>query len=128
MFLGLRTIVYPAADLAASKKWFSALLGIEPYFDEPYYVGYEVGGYELALQPADRVGPAPVTYWGVADADAALARLLASGALTHSEVREVGGGIRVATVQAPDGNVLGIIENPYFSLPADPVTGPGPGR
>jgi len=51
MFLGLRTAIYPAADLNASKAWFSNLLGVEPYFDEPFYVGFNVGGYELGLVP-----------------------------------------------------------------------------
>lgn len=52
MFLGLRTIVYPAPDLAASKAWWTEALGIEPYFDEPFYVGFNPGGYELGLNPA----------------------------------------------------------------------------
>ena len=117
MFLGLRTVIYPAVDLAASKAWFSALLGLQPYFDEPFYVGFDVAGYELALDPAGDVATGPVTYWGVADADSALARLLDPGAALHGGVRDVGGGIRVATVLEPAGCVLGIIENPHFELP-----------
>jgi predicted enzyme related to lactoylglutathione lyase len=111
MFLGLRTVIYPAPDLAASKAWFSDLLSIQPYFDEPFYVGFDVGGYELGLQPdAD----AAVAYWGVADADEALARLLRGGARERTPVTDVGGGIRVATVFEPAGAVVGIIENPHF--------------
>jgi catechol 2,3-dioxygenase-like lactoylglutathione lyase family enzyme len=128
MFLGLRTVIYPAPDLAASKAWFTRLLGFEPYFDEPFYVGYEVGGYELALNPAADPADGSLTYWGVGDADAALARLLDGGAGEHQAVTDVGGGIRVAAVREPGGSLLGIIENPHFSLPATPPAADGPGR
>ena len=129
MFLGLRTVIYPATDLAASRAWFSELLGAAPYFDEPFYVGWDVAGYELALVPAADPAVRPVTYWGVLDSDVALARLLALGAAPREGVREVGGGIRVATVHEPGGSVLGVIENPHFELPPSPAdTGPGPGR
>lgn len=118
MFQGLRTIIYPAPDLAASKAWFTELLGKPPYFDEPFYVGFEVEGYELALLPVSDGQPdQPVTYWGVPDADASLARLLAAGATEHEAVRDVGEGIRVAAVVEPGGSILGIIENPAFELP-----------
>lgn len=62
MFLGLRTIVYPAPDLQATKAWWTQLLGSEPYFDEPYYVGYSVGGYELALSPTDSFAAGSTSY------------------------------------------------------------------
>ena len=128
MFLGLRTVIYPAPDLAASRAWFTRVLGIEPYFDEPFYVGFEVGGYELGLDPAGDPTTGPLTYWGVGDAADALARLLEAGARLHDGVREVGGGIRVATVLEPAGTVLGIIENPNFRLPDTPPASTGPGR
>ena len=115
MFLGLRTVIYPSADLAADKAWWTDLLGIEPYFDQPFYVGFSVGGYELALDPEGDAATGPVTYWGVADCDAALARLTASGAAPRTPVTDVGEGIRVATVTDPPGNVVGIIENPRFA-------------
>jgi predicted enzyme related to lactoylglutathione lyase len=114
MFLGLRTVVYPAPDLAASKAWFTERLGVEPYFDEPFYVGFDVGGYELGLRPAEPGGAGPVTYWGVADADAALARLAAGGDEVVEPVRDVGGGIRLGAVREPGGAPLGVIENPHF--------------
>ncbi len=128
MFLGLRTVIYPAPDLATSKAWFTEMLGIEPYFDEPFYVGYTVAGYELALDPNGDPQLGPVTYWGVPDAQVGLARLLEAGAGARGEVQDVGGGIRVATVLEPGGSVLGIIENPHFVLPDDPPAGVGPGR
>jgi predicted enzyme related to lactoylglutathione lyase len=121
MFLGLRTAIYPAPDLDRAKEWYKKALGIEPYFDEPYYVGFEVGGYELGLNPDVRnhepgtAGTAGgVAYWGVEDAAAAYAHLLAAGAAPHSPVADVGGGIQVATVLDPFGNVFGLIENPNF--------------
>lgn len=127
MLLGLRTTIYPAPDLDAAKAWVTGLLGIEPYFDQPFYVGYQVGGYELALDPDADPASGPVTYWGVAEADAALARLVASGATAEGEVRDVGDGIRVATVHLPHGmGTLGIIEHPHFeATPVPPGTGPG---
>lgn len=129
MFLGLRTIIYPAINLAASRAWYSELLGIEPYFDEPFYVGFAVGGYELGLDPHGGPAVGPITYWGVADADAALPWLLDQGATARSPVQEVGGGIRVATVLEAGGAVLGIIENPHFELSAAaPSADSGPGR
>jgi predicted enzyme related to lactoylglutathione lyase len=127
MFLGLRTIIYPARDLDACKRWYRQLLALEPYFDEPFYVGFNVGGFELGLDPSAEPEQGPVTYWGVADADAALAWLLEHGASRRSQVTDVGDGIRLATALDPAGSVIGIIENPHFALAASP-TGDGPGR
>jgi len=114
MFLGLRTVVYPAPDLAASKAWFTERLGVEPYFDEPFYVGFEVAGYELGLLPDADPARGAVTYWGVDNADQALERLKKLGIEPASPVRDVGGGIRVSTLTDPFGNVFGLIENPHF--------------
>ncbi len=119
MFQGLRTAGYSAPDLAKAKAWYTSVLGFGPYFDEPFYVGFNVGGYELGLIPdALASGPGGVTvYWGVPDAAAAIARLVELGATQHEAVQEVGGGIKVGTVLDPFGNVLGVIENPHFQLP-----------
>ena len=120
-FQGLRTVLYYAPDLEKAKAWYSSVLGIEPYFDQPFYVGYNVGGYELGLNPdaADVPGgdAGSVTYWGVADAHKAFDRLISLGAKERSAPQEVGEGIRVATVLDPFGNIFGIIENPHFQLP-----------
>ncbi len=119
--LGLRTVIYHAPDLDKAKAWYSSVLGIGPYFDHPFYVGYNVGGYELGLDPD--ASPAPggnagsVTYWGVSDAQAAFDRLISLGATGRSAPQDVGGGIRVASVLDPFGNILGIIQNPHFKLP-----------
>jgi catechol 2,3-dioxygenase-like lactoylglutathione lyase family enzyme len=117
-FLGLRTALYNVSDLAAARTWYTEVLGVEPYFDEPFYVGFNVGGYELGLLPdGEGTGRGGVTaYWGVVDADRALADLLARGARADAPVQDVGDGIRTASVLDPWGNVFGIIENPHFTL------------
>lgn len=119
-FLGLRTAIYHAADLAKAKEWYSKILGIDPYFDQPFYVGFNVGGYELGLDPDPSTksegSGGVIVYWGVNDAGAALKRLLLLGATERTDVQDVGEGIRVATVLDPFGNVFGIIENPHFKL------------
>ena len=122
-FLGLRTAIYHAPDLAKAKSWYSEILRIEPYFDQPFYVGFNVGGYELGLDPdpsSSTGAGGVVVYWGVsdADADAALKRLLSLGATERTNVQDVGEGIRVATVLDPFGNVFGLIENPHFKTPS----------
>jgi catechol 2,3-dioxygenase-like lactoylglutathione lyase family enzyme len=115
MFLGLRTVIYPAPDLARARAWYSELLQQAPYFDQPYYVGYRVGGFELGLLPDATPGASgPQALWGVADAAAAHARLLALGATPLETLADVGEGIKVAAVLDPFGNRLGIIENPQF--------------
>ncbi len=116
MFLGLRTAIYPAPDLTAAKHWYTEVLGAEPYFDQPFYVGFNVGGFELGLLPEAQPstqGPQPL--WGVSDIAAAFARLLELGASAIEPVTDVGEGIKVAAVQDPFGNRLGIIENPNFN-------------
>jgi predicted enzyme related to lactoylglutathione lyase len=115
MILGLRTAIYPAPDLDRAKAWYTELLGQPPYFDQPFYVGFEVGGFELGLLPdaePGTVGPQPL--WGVANADAAFARLIELGATVLEPVTDTGDGIRVASVIDPFGNRFGIIENPHF--------------
>ena len=115
MILGLRTVIYPTPDLAAAKVWYQALLGQPPYFDEAFYVGFSVGGFELGLIPDGEPSiSGSQALWGVADADTALRRLLELGASLLEPVTEVGGGIRVAAVKDPFGNRFGIIENPGF--------------
>ena len=112
---GLRTAIYPTPDLAAGKAWYSAALGVVPYFDEPFYVGFSVGGFELGLIPDGTPGPAgSVVYWGVTNAEEALQALQSLGGRLHQKVQDVGGGIKTAAVLDPFDNVFGIIENPHF--------------
>jgi predicted enzyme related to lactoylglutathione lyase len=119
MFLGLRTAKYEVQDMAKAKQWYSKALGMEPYFDQPaFYVGYNVGGYDLGLVPAPKAetkrAAAGVAYWGVEDAHAAYKRLIELGATPVEDVQDVGGGMLVGEVRDPFGNILGIIYNPLF--------------
>lgn len=117
--LGLRTTIYKVSDINDAKNWYSNILGFEPYFDEPFYVGYNVAGYELGLQPDeknDAKNDGVATYWGVEDVPEKYNELLAAGAITYEAPTDVGGGIIVAAVKDPWGNVFGIIYNPHFSL------------
>jgi predicted enzyme related to lactoylglutathione lyase len=117
VFQGLRTVIYHVPDLAQAKAWYSTAFGIAPYFDEPFYVGFSVGGYELGLHPDITdvtFGNNAVAYWGVAKIAEAVAHMTKSGAAIRSEPTDVGGDIKVATVADPWGNVIGIIENPHF--------------
>ena len=115
MILGLRTAIYPTPDLSQAKLWYSQVLGKEPYFDEPFYVGFSVGGFELGLVPDGDPGSSGVqVYWGVENAESELERLLGLGATLLDAVQEVGGGIKVASVLDPFGNRFSVIENPHF--------------
>jgi len=117
-FLGLRTAIYYVPDMGKAKTWYRSLLGIDPYFDQPFYIGFNVGGFELGLHPAGAEhlpGPAgAVPYWGVERMTVAWPRLLGLGATAVSAPQDVGDGIQVATVKDPFGNLLGIIENPHY--------------
>jgi predicted enzyme related to lactoylglutathione lyase len=119
MFLGLRTVIYHAPDLTKAKAWYTAAFGVSPYFDEVFYVGFQIGGFELGLDPdvgAVNVGNNAVAYWGVADIDHTYTRLLAQGAEPRQAVKDVGGDIKVASVADPFGNVIGLIQNPHFKI------------
>jgi predicted enzyme related to lactoylglutathione lyase len=120
MLQGLRTVIYGVSDIAAAKNWYAKAVGCAPYYDQPYYVGFNVGGYELGLDPnAKNVSPqngGVVAYWGVADIAAECARLIALGAKQNSPVQDVGEGIQVASVLDPFGNIIGLIYNPHFKL------------
>ncbi|GCE30070.1 glyoxalase [Dictyobacter alpinus] len=117
MFQGLRTVVYGVEDIEKAKVWYSSILGIQPYFDQPFYVGFNVGGFELGLSPTTKPGTSgPTAYWGVANADEAWKHLIDQGAKEHEPIEDVGDGIRIGSVIDPFGNTLGIVENPHFSF------------
>ncbi len=113
--LGLRTVIYPSPDLEASKAWWTALVGVEPYFDEPFYVGFNIAGYELGLLPDGDPGDGAIIYWGVEDVAAAFDAALAQGATPHAPVVEVGGGIVTGSVTNRLGMIVGFIFNPHFA-------------
>jgi predicted enzyme related to lactoylglutathione lyase len=121
MVKGLGTVIYRVADLARAKAWYSSAFEQEPYFDQPFYVGFNVAGYELGLDPAEGVDKpgrgGSVAYWRVDDIDGALRHFVAVGATVVAAVQDVGDGIKVATVADPFDNPIGLIENPHFSLP-----------
>ena len=117
---GLRTVVYGVPNIDEARDWYSEALGIEPYFAEQFYVGFNVGGYELALDPNRPVarpeGSGVMVYWGVDDVEEELSRLLDLGARPHTPFQDVGGGIQVGSVLDPYGNAIGLIFNPHFEV------------
>ncbi len=119
--LGLRTVVYKVSDLEKAKLWYAEAFQTEPYFDEPYYVGFNIGGYELGLLP-EKTPPAEksvnvVTYWGVNEINKEYNRLIDLGASEDEKPTNVGGDLMVASVKDPWGNAIGLIYNPVFKLP-----------
>src|SRR6516164_60423 len=110
---GIKTVLHPVTDLDRAKAMYTALLGIPPQADSPYYVGYEVAGQQIGLVPSG--GPqsiaSPVAYWHVPDIEAKLAEVTAAGGTVKEAPRNVGGGRLVATFTDPDGNVLGLIQD-----------------
>src|SRR6476469_4805100 len=110
---GIKTVLHPVTDLAKAKAVYTALLGVPPAQDSPYYVGYEAEGQQIGLVPNG--GPqgmtSPVAYWHVADIEAKLAEVTAAGATLKDPSRDVGGGRLVATFSDPDGNVLGVLQD-----------------
>ena len=118
--LGLRTIIYKVADLGAAKKWYAQAFQSEPYFDQPYYVGFAISGYELGLQPEDQTiiekHESVLAYWGVEEIDSQYNFFLSLGAIPHEMPTNVGGEIVVASVKDLWGNVIGLIYNPQFTL------------
>jgi predicted enzyme related to lactoylglutathione lyase len=118
MLQGLRTIIYHVTDLTSAKAWYAEVFKISPYFDEPFYVGYNVGGFELGLDPDPTnftPGNHTVTYWGVEDIDAFFKEIQELNVNIHEAPKNVGGAIWVGSIYDPFGNVIGLIENPEFS-------------
>src|SRR5438309_10563138 len=111
---GIKTVLHPVSDLAKAKPVYAALLGMEPQSDSPYYVGFEAEGQQIGLVPggAAQGMTSPVAYWHVADIEAKLAEVTAAGATVKEPPHDVGGGRLVATVTDPDGNVLGLLQDP----------------
>jgi catechol 2,3-dioxygenase-like lactoylglutathione lyase family enzyme len=112
--LGLRTVIYPSPDLEAAKAWWTTFLGVGPYFDQPFYVGFSVAGYELGLLPTADPADGALVYWGVEDVSGAVAASIAKGALEHTPLSDVGDDIVTATVRTPEGAIVGFIYNPHF--------------
>lgn len=118
--LGLRTTIYKVGDIAKAKNWYARAFGTEPYFDEPFYVGFNIGGYELGLLPEEnpttQKNESVISYWGVEKIQEVYEQLIEIGA-TENEVPTIHGGeMMTASVIDPFGNVVGLIYNPYFTL------------
>jgi predicted enzyme related to lactoylglutathione lyase len=113
MFKKLRTVIYHVPDISAAKNWYINATGVIPYFDEPFYVGFDINGFELGLDSdAAHVptGNQTVSYWAVDDVDAEVARLVGLGATIFQPAVNVGGPIIVAVVADPFGNHIGLIQ------------------
>ena len=111
---GIKTVIYPVKDITQAKTLFSKLLGVEPYMDEAYYVGFTVGDQDIGLDPnGHKQGmTGPVGYYYVDDIKKNLQTLLKAGAQIQQEVKDVGGGKLIATVQDGSGNIIGLIQLP----------------
>lgn len=119
-FLGLRTTVYKTTELTKAKEWYANAFETPPYFDEDFYIGFNIGGYELGLLPEDDTSSpkadSVISYWGVDDINKTYSHLIESGAVPHEQPTNVGGELWVASVKDPWGNVIGIIYNPDFKV------------
>jgi len=120
MIKGLGTVIYFVPDMEQAKAWYTKAFGKTPYFDQPFYMGFNIGGYELGLEPKKPNGtPGPggcIGYWRVEQIDDAVRHFGALGASTILPVQDVGEGIKVAVLADPFGNQVGLIENPHFKV------------
>ena len=117
MFRKLRTVIYHVDDLQRAKNWYAELTGVQPYFDEIFYVGFDFNGFELGLDPdfedvPDR-GSQAVAYWKVDDIDLAVKKFSKAGAMMSSKIKDVGAGIKAATLIDPWGNAIGLIQEVF---------------
>jgi predicted enzyme related to lactoylglutathione lyase len=114
MSAAIRTVIYPVKDLARAKQLYATLLGVEPYMDQPYYVGFRIGDQEVGLDPHGHAQgvTGPIGYVEVDDIAKRLEQLLAAGAETHRAIRDVGGGKLIALVKDADGNITGLAQSP----------------
>jgi predicted enzyme related to lactoylglutathione lyase len=113
---GIRLFIYPVKDIARANTLYSKLLGIGPYLDEAYYVGFRVGDQEIGLDPNghNKGMTGPVGYWHVNDIKKTLQLLLDAGAQMQQEVKDVGEGKLIASVKDADSNIIGLIQSPKF--------------
>ena len=110
----LKTIIYPVRDLAKAKVLYGELLGVQPIMDEAYYVGFNVDGQDVGLDPHghSKGMTGPVAYWEVDDIEKSLKSLLTAGAEAQQEVKDVGGGKLIVSVKDADGNIIGLMQSP----------------
>ena len=113
MFNKLRTVIYKVDNLDAAKEWYIKITGLQPYFDQPFYVGFDINGCELGLDPDlndTTAGNNSVSYWAVDDVTASITQLVKNGAVVVQPKTNVGGTIFTAIAKDPFGNHIGLIE------------------
>jgi len=108
---GITTVIYPVKDIARAKTLFRELLGVEPYADAPYYVGFKVGNQDIGLDPHGHQEGA-TAYYHVDDISESLKLLVDAGAMPIQEIRNVGGGRLIASAKDADGNIIGLLQDP----------------
>ena len=120
IILGLRTTIYKVGDLHKAKEWYSKAFSTKPYFDEDFYVGFNIGGYELGLLPEEKPTTekteSVLSYWGVGEIEKVYKHMIEQGATENEKPFSVGGELMTATVKDPWGNIIGLIYNPAFKL------------
>lgn len=109
----VKLIVYPVSDIEAAKTFYGKYLGVEPYVDEPYYVGYKLGNLEVGLDPN---GQEVISYVDTTDITSYLQDLVDAGATVDQEPKDVGGGLLIAKVKDANGNVVGLRQSPDQKL------------
>lgn len=111
---GITTVIYPVKDLDQAKTLYGKLLGVAPYADSPYYVGWKLGDMDIGLDPNGHKSglTGPVSYYQVDDIKSSLQTLLDAGAQPLQAVRDVGAGMLIASVKDADGNIIGIKQLP----------------
>ena len=117
MLLKLRTAVYHVSNLAEAKSWYAQLLEIEPYFDAPFYVGFNVNGFEIGLDPDCtniQIGNNSYALWSVTNMEETVAKITSIGGIVHKPIETVGENMRVATYTDPWGNCIGLIEEKHI--------------
>jgi predicted enzyme related to lactoylglutathione lyase len=114
MLTGIASVIHPSNDLPADKAFWQTALGTEPYFDQPFYVGFHVGDQELGLDPhaAAEGLPYPAVYWHTTDISTAITQLTQAGATPNGEIRDVGQGVLLATLHDTAGNLFGVLQRP----------------
>jgi|SRR6188508_981489 len=108
---GIKTIIYPVKDVPKATTLFRKLLGVEPYADQPYYVGFKIGDQDIGLIPNGHNAAGMTAFYHVDDIKASLQTLLDAGAEIIQELKDVGGGRLVASAKDNDGNIIGLVQN-----------------
>lgn len=119
MTRGLKAAIYYVDDVNKAREWYNEALRAKPYYEKPFYVGYDIDGFEFGLEPGKAVrGDSPIVYWGVENVEQEFQRLIKLGAAENKPVKVVNGDVKVASVVDPFGNVLGIVENHHIPVKA----------